>query len=352
MPMPLNAAHKWTNTKGNVKHSSCLRILAVIPGSATDHGSMVFAKRQAAALEALGGRVQTFFITSRTNPLSIIQEWLRLRREIKAFKPDVIHCHYGTMTAFIAICATKRPIVITYRGSDLNPVPSGKYLRTLFSHILSQISAIRARRIICVSQGLAGRLLWCQAKANVIPTGVDNKVFKPMPQTEARSRLGMGNDPVVLFNAGRFPKVKRIDLAEMAVAEVKKYLPNVKFIVLRGDTLPETIPLYHNAADVLLVTSDFEGSPTIVQEAVACGLPVVSVDVGDVPERLRSVVPSKIVSRDSVLLGAALLEIISLKQRSNGPEIAAMEFANTMVVSQVFKVLQSAVSATAGDYSG
>ena len=326
--------------KMNIIHACPLRVLAVIPGPSADSGSMVFARRQTDALAVLGVQVQRFFLATRTEPFGIVQEWRRLRKEIKAFNPDVVHCHYGTMTAFVSVFSTFRPVIVTYRGSDLNPVPSGNSLRTIFSHVLSQISAIRANRIICVSRELVERLWWGRGKTIVIPTGVDTEKFKPMPLPEARALLGWGgNDPVILFNAGSSPKVKRQDLADMSVVEAKKFLPNVKYVVLRGDVQPKDIPLYINAADVLLVTSDYEGSPTIVQEAIACGLPVVSVDVGDVNERMLKVVPSKIVPRDPVQLGAALAAILSLKQRSNGPEVAAKELSNEITVRKVIDLL-------------
>ena len=341
--MSLKVNKKRNHVFRAVKHLGRLRVLAIIPGSASNPVDMIFAKRQVEALEALGVQVRRFFLASRINPICIIQAWWRLRREISLFAPDVIHCHYGTMTAFIAVCSTTRPVVITFRGSDLNPVPSGNKLRVLFGHLLSQLSAIRAAGIICVSQELGLRLLVGMRNVDVIPTGVDIGSFKPALKSTARSRLGFGGtDSVVLFNAGNSTKVKRLDLAEKAVAEARKYLPTIKLVVLRGDIPPEEIPVYHNAADVLLVTSDFEGSPTIVQEAVACGLPVVSVAVGDVPEILRSVNPSKIVPRDAVLIGAALLEIISLKQRSNGPEIALKELSSSVVGARVLQVLHNA----------
>ena len=340
--MTLAAANKYEDTAGDAGHSPQLRVLAVIPGSASQ-GGMIFAKREVDALNTFGIQARKSFLLSRTSPWILIQEWWRLRREINSFKPDVIHCHFGTMTAFLVVCATKRPIVITYRGSDLNPLPSANYLRTLFAHILSQLAAIRARGIICVSHELVNRLLWGRSKATVIPTGVNTEMFYPVAKGEARVKLGWNhNDPVVLFNAGGSPRVKRIDLAEMAVAEARKVDPSIKLVILRGDIPPDDIPLYHNASDVLLLTSDYEGSPTVVQEAIACGLPVVSVAAGDVVERLANVAPSKIVPREPALIGTALLDIIALKQRSNGPEIAAREFSNKVLVTKLVQVLRDA----------
>ena len=49
------------------------------------------------------------------------------------------------------------------------------------------------------------------------------------------------------------------------------------------------VPIWLNASDVVLLTSLHEGSPTIIKEALACNRPVVSVDVGDVRERIRGV---------------------------------------------------------------
>ena len=65
--------------------------------------------------------------------------------------------------------------------------------------------------------------------------------------------------------------------------------PSVRLEVLDGNVAPARVPALMNAADCLLVTSDAEGSPTVVQEALATNLPVVSVDVGDIAERLEGV---------------------------------------------------------------
>ncbi len=108
-----------------------------------------------------------------------------------------------------------------------------------------------------------------------------------MQQSEARAKLGLPADlPIVLFGGRPEMPVKRFALAQRAVALLARQ--DVK--LLTASNVPHSeMPLYLNAADVLLLTSRHEGSPTIVKEALACNLPVVSTDVGDVRERIASI---------------------------------------------------------------
>ena len=96
-----------------------------------------------------------------------------------------------------------------------------------------------------------------------------------------------------------------------------------------------------NAADVLLLTSRREGSPNSVKEAMACNLPVVSVDVGDVDERLADVEPSAVHTDDSELV-ASLAEIIRRSERSNGREHIG-EISQTAQIDRLVGVYQRAL---------
>ena len=125
---------------------------------------------------------------------------------------------------------------------------------------------------------------------------------------------------VVLFNAGHDPGLKRLDLARQAVALVQDFLDDVRLEVLDGQTPPERVPELLNAADCLLLTSDREGSSTLLQEALACNLPVVSVNVGDSRERLAGVRHCAIVEREPAAIAAELARILRVPVRSNGRE--------------------------------
>ena len=301
-------------------HGKRMRVLFVIPGEDSGSG-MIFARRQVASLRDAGAMVHQFFLGSRTSVGCVGTEWRRLKGEIKKFAPDIVHAQYGTITSLLSALATRKPLVVTFQGSDLNPCPNISVLRSTVGRLFSQLSIISASRVICVSQQLQQRLWWAKAKSVVIPHGVDLNDFTPMARCEARERLRWtGGEGVVLFNGGGASRLKRMDLALQALDCARNELPHLRMHVLQGDVPPGTVPFYLNAADALLLTSDYEGSPNIVKEALACNLPVVAVDAGDVKERLVGVYPSSVVQRDPRTIGRTLIEVLQTRRRSNGRE--------------------------------
>ncbi|GAG01747.1 unnamed protein product, partial [marine sediment metagenome] len=146
---------------------------------------------------------------------------------------------------------------------------------------ISRYIALLAEGIIVVSDSL-GNLLPKSCKFHVIPDGIDLDLFTSQSKKAARSKLGLPSDKKLILFAGNpdMPE-KRFELAQKAVHVLKKKLADIELITVKK--LPHrAIPLYLNACDVLLLTSWHEGSPNIIKEALACNLPVVSVDVGDI----------------------------------------------------------------------
>jgi glycosyltransferase involved in cell wall biosynthesis len=91
------------------------------------------------------------------------------------------------------------------------------------------------------------------------------------------------------------------------------------------------VPLWINASDVLLLTSFHEGSPTVVKEALACGVPVVSVDVGDVRERIQGVKGCYIATPDPNDLAAKLRLVFSTGQRISSHNIQEVSLESVAV---------------------
>lgn len=196
---------------------------------------------------------------------------------------------------------------------------------------------------MCVSTQLKNRLWWRKRFVAVVPSGVDLQRFRPMAKVAARLRMGWSpEEKVVVFNAGFDAIRKRLDLAEAAIRMARQWCGDIRFEVLDGSETQERMPFYLNAADCLLMTSDREGSPNMVKEAIACNLPVVSVDVGDVKERLANVRPSRIVGRDPVEIGRALADVLQRPERSNGYEVI-QDVSSENVAERVMAVYREAV---------
>jgi glycosyltransferase involved in cell wall biosynthesis len=166
-----------------------------------------------------------------------------------------------------------------------------------------------------MSQQMADEL---PVQCHVIPHGVDMQLFRPMPTAVAKEIVGWREDARhVLFPypTGRpekdFPRAKRI-----VSAAADRMDRDVVLQSLQG-TPHEAVPLYMNAADSMLLTSEYEGSPNTVKEAMACNLPVVSTDVGDVGERLVDVEPSVVARTDEALVDG-LVEVLDAGVPSNG----------------------------------
>lgn len=330
-----------------------LRVLMVIPGNENDQAVFTFARRQIESIEEAGVEVDRFFLASRTSPAVLQSERRRLRARMASFQPDLIHSHFGSMTGCFSAVTGGVPVVVTFRGTDLNPRYRSAWknlrdgwLRTNLGHALSHVAAFKASGIVCVSEQLRQRLYGVARRdAIVVPVGVRLDRFPLVPYQQAREALGWDfADPVILFNAGRRPQTKRIDLALAACEVVKRTIPTTRFAVLDGHQSPERVPLYLNAADCLLMTSDFEGSPTIVKEAMACSLPVVSTPVGDAPEHLARVQPSAVVPPNAEAIGAAARAIIATRQRSDGRAFIADELQEEVLAQRIVELYQVVVS--------
>jgi len=256
-----------------------------------------FLVQQVRYLRRSGVEVSVFAFRGHKNPANYLSARIKLRRNFDLSKFDLIHAHFGP-SGLLAL-PRQRPLVVTFHGSDLQGIvgEDGRYRRHRgLSFICNAIARLADERIIVASH--LKHYLPRNLHVNLVPGGVDLEQFHASPQTEARRKLGLSEKGLlVLFAADPGRSVKRYSLAQAAVSLLPEHC---RAELLTIAAVPHSqVSVYMNACDALLLTSKHEGSPTTVKEAIACNLPVVSVDVGDVRQRFADVPGCRICEDDS-----------------------------------------------------
>ena len=267
-----------------------------------------------------------FFGVDGKGVFGYLSNLMPLKKKIHEFQPDLLHAHYG-LSGLLANLQRTVPVVTTYHGSDVH----SRGLNLFISKLTARYSAYN----IFVSPWLLELSGYHGENKSVIPCGVSTTTFFPMDRAEARKQLGWdANEAYVLF-AGAFDnEVKNSALAKAAISLV----PNTKLVELRGYNR-EQVNLLANAADCLLMTSHREGSPVVIKEAMACGTPIVSVDVGDVKEVLADVDGCFISTYDANNVATHLKQALKFEGKTNGPQsIIEKGLSNELVVKRIFEI--------------
>ncbi|MGN6815460.1 MAG: glycosyltransferase [Solirubrobacterales bacterium] len=194
----------------------------------------------------------------------------RLRALLRRQRFDLVHAHYG-LAGWVARLAGARPLLVTFHGTDVRHHLVGHLSRRLAWR--ADLVAGVSRALFAPEDGRPG--LPAVPGAAVLPCGPDLSRFGPRPRQEARRALGLDPDTRFLFfpaNPARPEKRgdRAAELADACGAELRS----------GGSIEPAQMPLWLNAADAVLVTSDYEGFGMAAVEALACDVPVLSTPVG------------------------------------------------------------------------
>lgn len=283
----------------------------------------VLVERQRTGLERVGVTVYVLPIHGHATKLEYVRAAARIiALNFSRTTYDVIHAHSGH-SGVLALLQLRSPVVMSYAGYDLDgfwerpDTPLTRLgrsgFRQLSAVVAATISKSRRGRQRLPSAGLPRNYL--------LPTGIDLMAFVPVPRAEARARLGWDHErPMILFpgDPGRY--TKRFELAEQTFRRIKRRYWDAELVILDA-VLPREMPVWLSAVDVMLMTSRSEGSPNTIKEAMACNLPVVSVDVGDVAEVVARTRHCHVCDADPDALAEAVCSVFdALPERSNGRE--------------------------------
>jgi glycosyltransferase involved in cell wall biosynthesis len=204
----------------------------------------------------------------------------RLRRLLRQETFDLVHAHYG-LAGWCARLAGAEPLLVTFHGTDVRDRIVGLLSRRLAPRV--QVCAAVSRALFGPEAGRPG-LPSPPGRAAVLPCGPDLGRFGPRPRAESRKALGLEPDGrYLLFPADPSRPEKRYDRAAELAREVGVEL------LTGGDIDPDRMPLWVNAANAVLLTSDYEGFGLVALESLACEVPVLSTPVGIAPHALRGI---------------------------------------------------------------
>jgi glycosyltransferase involved in cell wall biosynthesis len=280
-----------------------------------------FIRTEVEALKHAGVDVELLLLTGSSRKWNYLNAMFQLRRLLASNTIDLVHAHIAYV-GMVARMQWKVPVVVTYPGSDLLGLvkPHGK--KALLSPLVVEAGRMLAR---CVDASIVqstemARVLSHGTRTHVIPYPIDMETFRLTDRDEARAALGLDrNKKYLLFAANPQIAVKRFPLAKAAADELMKRDPSIELLVVHKEP-QERLALFLNACDALVFSSYQEGSPNVVKQAMACNIPIVATDVGDVREVIGNTKGCHVCKPEVEDFVEWLSEILSHRQRTQGRE--------------------------------
>ncbi|WP_144152815.1 glycosyltransferase family 4 protein [Paraburkholderia sp. BCC1885] len=241
---------------------------------------------------------------------------------------DIVHYHFG-LTAWSAplvrFLARKR-IVITLHGSDVFGPPMLRRVTRMairFAHVCIAVSEEIRRDVTPLARHCV-----------TIPCAVNDALFCP-PTVRV-----IETAKIVVFPSSTRRPEKDHALFTDAIERVRRIVPYPVAERCIDGLDREGVRDLLQQADALVMTSRREGSPQSIKEAMACGLPIVSVNVGDVAQVLNGVEGCHVVrGRNPADIAGALGEVLASGQRTNGPaRLAELGYLSTQIAARVSTV--------------
>jgi teichuronic acid biosynthesis glycosyltransferase TuaC len=279
-----------------------------------------FVRTQAESLKRAGLGVEVLVLKGSNRKLIYPKGVLQLRNLLRWGSFDLVHAHYG-FVGMVARTQWKVPVVVTYHGDDLLGTVKEDGKKARWSSFVVATGKKLAQHVdAAIVQTLEMASKLTKSNVFVIPHEVDFSVFYPTERLQARAMLGLKADKkYLLFAANPQIPVKRFPLAKAVADWLARRDSSIELLVVSRET-QERLALYMSACDSLVFPSYQEGSPNVVKQAMACKLPIVATDVGDVRQVIGKTRGCYVCNPSVTEFAARLNEILSHPKRTDGPE--------------------------------
>lgn len=243
--------------------------------------------------------------TSFFDKLSYLKYLGRLKKEIKNFKPNILHAHYATSYGLLGALSNFKPFIISAWGTDVMQFPQSNFL----NKAILKFNFKRADVICATSKTIANYIHPISKKTiEIIPFGIDLQKFKPNELNEK------SNHNIVFSCIKSLEKIYNIDLVIKAFSKLiidensadfrlqivgggseecnlKKLCNDLKIsqlVTFTGKIPSSEIPFYCQKMDVLVNISAYESFGVSVIEAMACEKAVIASNVGGLAEIIKN----------------------------------------------------------------
>lgn len=299
----------------------------------------IFVKEQVESLQRIGVDCDVFFSNGKeeggmkAHKASI----KKVRDLLKDNHYDIVHCHHSISGLILLMSggAFRNKCVVSYQNDPTREF-GGKWLFSLLYPFFNKI----------IIKNTSPYLK--KKKVVYLPNGTNADFFRPMDKEECKVKLGWDKDKhyILYMDSNKGTRTqKRHDRYIQTLDIVKKEIPNIVSIEL-SNTPRQEIPIYMNACDLHLMTSDFEGSPNSVKECLCCNTPVVCTDVGNVKDMMGDI-PGCYVTKekDASELAECVIKVLTSTEKFNGRELfLAKGYGIEKVAVRLENLYQSIIS--------
>jgi len=279
---------------------------------------------------------------------------------VHAQRPDMLF-------PFIVLARAKKSICTLHGAHDLAVFDKKGLFNGYIYSFLQKIAFKKVSFLIAVDKKTKEHYVrkypFIKHKIDVVPIGVDFEKFKPLEKNELREKYQLGlNDEIILY-VGRLEKEKNLSFLidaftfikeknkgaklvlvgagrEEAMLREKCKMLNLNSVIFFGEIDNTRIPELMNCADVFAFYSLYEGSPTVIKEALACDLPVVSVEVGDVKEVIENIEGCILSDRNTEDFARNIITALSATNKKKDIRNQIMRFDSKNVGEQIYKYYQ------------
>ena len=257
-----------------------------------------------------------------------------VKKILESFNPDIVHTHAFKMTSIVAGVNKNFKHVSTIHGSKKNIHP---FFQSDF--------------IFGVSEKSLGNL--SLRNSQVLENWVDENRFKNFKKSEGEYALYLGRFEAVKNLQRLIKSWQNIKEKLLLVGDGKQKKEIISFVRFNGlenivsiDESSDNVSKILEKAKVLIISSDREGSPKVVYEALYCGVPVLSTDCGNLKDLLPSSCVSKIDDSDFKKLLSRWSKDFSLLKNEQRDVFTKIKNENTLKVKaqEVLEIYKSLLS--------